>query len=788
VSYRFVGQSYASQTGYVVLSADFDGDGITDLLIAEPSLTDPNVAWSTGELFLISGKDLRAADLADGVLDRTINMHHANVQPYVLRLRGLQYQRLGQAGALIGDASGDGAADYLVKGNDNSVYLISYEDFAGADQADGLDRIARILNYLNRGNSYRFDGQAGDSLGIFGADGNYQTGLGAITERVGSGSGAHDATRYVGIGGATFYAGRGHVYLVAQSDFAALDQAGGTDGVIQLGAVGGAHHLNPGGVAPDSYELTIGDGRNDLARLGVSIASAGDTDGDGFTELLIGAEGAWGDSKWSGQAFLLHKDDLIAADTADGRDLRIDVLNLKGLAGGKSYIFSGIVEGDYAGGTVGTAGDVDGDGRADILIGAQREGGRGAAYLIASSDFEALDQLGADDNEIRLAHVGGLNRATAPNSYRFLTDANSGVLPIWVTTAGDVDGDGRSDLLIGDYGSDSVDAAGTANLGNNGKLYLILAADLAAIDAADNATDGSITLANVAAVGRGSYEFRGDKNNTQIGYHAWTAGDVDGDGRGDFMVGGRAETEAYLVLGKHLAAMDVASDRRALPPGQTHQPDNIIYFNAQGVICFSAGTLIQTDRGARRVEDLRPGDGVVTLDRGVQPLRWAGSRLLSGEELSANPHLCPIRIAAGALGPGLPERELIVSPQHRLLLRSAVAQRMFGSAEVLAAARHLLGVPGVEVLDPPEVAYFHLLFDAHEIIFANGAPAESLHVDAEAMRALSPAALAEIAAILPDCPPLAGRSPLPLVRTNPRGRRLRAMTDRHLRNRKPLCA
>ena len=465
MSYRFVGQSYLSGNGHVVLAADFDGDGITDLLIGESSLTDPNVWFSTGEIFFISGKDLRDADLADGTLDRTINMHHANVDQYVLRLRGFDKERLGRAGALIGDASGDGAADYLVRGSGNVVYLISYEDFAGADLADGLDGIARIVNYLNRGNSYRFDGQGGDQLGGYDdGSGLLRTGLGAITERVGTGSGAHDATRYIGIGGAGF-GGRGHVYLVAQSDLAALDAAGGTDGIIQLATVGGAQHLNPGGVAPNSYELTIGGGAaNQYARLGVSIASAGDTEGDGFTELLIGAEGAWGDSQYSGRAFLLHKDDLVAADTVNGRDLRIDVLNLKGLAGGKFHIFNGIGYEEYAGSTVGTAGDVNGDGRADILIGAQREGGRGAAYLIASSDFEALDRLGADDNEVRLAHVGGLNFATAPNSYRFLTDASSGTVPIWVTTAGDVDGDGRSDILIGDYGSDSVNPSAPSTL------------------------------------------------------------------------------------------------------------------------------------------------------------------------------------------------------------------------------------------------------------------------------------------------------------------------------------
>lgn len=176
------------------------------------------------------------------------------------------------------------------------------------------------------------------------------------------------------------------------------------------------------------------------------------------------------------------------------------------------------------------------------------------------------------------------------------------------------------------------------------------------------------------------------------------------------------------------------------------------------VVCFTRGTLIDTPDGPRQVEDLRIGDLVLTLDRGAQPIRWIGSRKLD-IELACIPRLRPVRIRADALGAGVPKADLLVSPQHRVLLRSRIAARMFGAAEVLAAAKSLLGLDGIEVADDlPEVEYFHFTFDQHEIVFANGAEAESLFPGPEALKAVSPAARRELAEIFVD---LANQSPEP---------------------------
>lgn len=205
------------------------------------------------------------------------------------------------------------------------------------------------------------------------------------------------------------------------------------------------------------------------------------------------------------------------------------------------------------------------------------------------------------------------------------------------------------------------------------------------------------------------------------------------------------------------------------------------------VPCFTRGTLIATPSGEIAIERLRVGDLVLTRDHGAQPIRWIGMRRLGERELAANGKLRPIRIASGALGGGLPAADLTVSPQHRILVRSKIAQRMFGQAEVLVAARQLLQVEGIDVVEGPgEVTYFHVLFDRHEVILANGAEAESFYTGPNGLRAMPPAAREEILAILPelaagDHQPQPARALLP-------GRAARRMVARHLRNGRVLLS
>lgn len=201
--------------------------------------------------------------------------------------------------------------------------------------------------------------------------------------------------------------------------------------------------------------------------------------------------------------------------------------------------------------------------------------------------------------------------------------------------------------------------------------------------------------------------------------------------------------------------------------------------------CFTAGTRIRTPSGEVAIESLRVGDLVLTADGSARALRWVGSRRLGAEVLAHNPSMRPIRIRKGAMGEGLPSADLTVSPQHRILIRSKIAQRMFASDEVLIAAKHLLPIDGVEVeTELAEVVYYHLLFDRHEVIFANGAASESLYTGAEAMEAIGSEALAEILAIFPELR-VATQDAAP-ARPLVAGRRGRQLAARHQRNALPL--
>lgn len=211
---------------------------------------------------------------------------------------------------------------------------------------------------------------------------------------------------------------------------------------------------------------------------------------------------------------------------------------------------------------------------------------------------------------------------------------------------------------------------------------------------------------------------------------------------------------------------------------------NLTYDNTN-VVCFGADARIKTQTGEVRAEDLSVGDMVVTSGSGPLPIRWIGRRTLDAAMLDANPNLRPIRIREGVLGSGLPHSDLVVSPQHRILVRSDIAKKMFGTTEVLIGAKHLCGVDGIDVAsDLSEVTYVHFLFDAHQIVFANGAETESLLPRPQALRSVGAEAVAEILTLFPE---LADPEVLPeAARAIAEGRKGRKLAQRHMQNGKAL--
>lgn len=217
--------------------------------------------------------------------------------------------------------------------------------------------------------------------------------------------------------------------------------------------------------------------------------------------------------------------------------------------------------------------------------------------------------------------------------------------------------------------------------------------------------------------------------------------------------------------------------------GGTFNPDLQFKNTENIVICFAGDSAILTPGGPRRADALKVGDLVITRDNGPQAIRWIGTRTLDHDTLRQTPHLRPICFAAGSLGPGVPTKALTVSRQHRMVVRSPIVARMCGASEALVPACKLLDLPGVtEVLPAHGVTYVHLLFDRHEIVWANDAEAESLFTGPEALKAIGPDARREILTLFPHL-----RQPLP-ARPLLTGRRALHLARRHRKNAKALQA
>jgi autotransporter passenger strand-loop-strand repeat protein len=157
------------------------------------------------------------------------------------------------------------------------------------------------------------------------------------------------------------------------------------------------------------------------------------------------------------------------------------------------------------------------------------------------------------------------------------------------------------------------------------------------------------------------------------------------------------------------------------------------------VPCYCAGTLILTDQGEKPVETLAVGDGLVTASGQTRTLRWIGQRAYSGVFARNNPRVLPVCIARGALGDGLPRRDLHVSPLHA----------MFIDGVLVPAGALVNDVNIVQMSTVDTVRYFHLELDTHDVIVAEGAFSETFVDDGS--RGMFHNA-AEYDALYPDAP------------------------------------
>lgn len=219
--------------------------------------------------------------------------------------------------------------------------------------------------------------------------------------------------------------------------------------------------------------------------------------------------------------------------------------------------------------------------------------------------------------------------------------------------------------------------------------------------------------------------------------------DIGGGAQDILAVGGAADG----AISDNLVTLTGPSKTTTTLQFNQPNPDTLTYEEVGAgdtgeLACFVAGTLVRTPAGQRPIETLKAGDRVVTEDGGIQVLRWIGQTTVSGRGGFA-----PVRIAAGQLGA---QRDIYLSPHHRVLVSDWRAQLMFGTDEVLIAARALVDDGQVQRAPCESVTYVHLLFDEHRLLKTSGLVSESFLPAAEGLNGWNSEMTEEIFALFPE--------------------------------------
>ncbi len=374
------------------------------------------------------------------------------------------------------------------------------------------------------------------------------------------------------------------------------------------------------------------------------------------------------------------------------------------------------------------ADSIDGDGGDDTI-----SGGSGDDTLDGGTGSDTL--YGGDGDDIlREGSTGGLTGA-------LYGEAGNDTLYSGTGTGADLLDGGEDDDLLIDQGSSGGQTTLLGGAGN----------DTLQGGPGNDSLEGGTGADDVSA---------GAGNDTILASHNDT---VDGEAGDDFirlvdlgeLAGGTifveggttGQTSGDVLDLNGLAdrsTLNITSNVGGEQTGTVQMYDGTLvsFSNIDDVICFTPGTRILTETGYRPIETLALGDRIITRDDGPQPLRWVGTR-----QVLARGKTAPIRIAPHVLGGSRP---LLVSPQHRMLFEGYRAELLFGAGEVFAAARHLVDGQDVRVEEGGMVTYIHLMLDRHQVIYAEGMATESFHVGDQGLRALHPAARADLFARFPD--------------------------------------
>lgn len=552
-----------------------------------------------------------------------------------------------------------------------------------------------------------------DSLGV-----TVLAGGGSDTVQGGSGNdlidgGAGDDLLMTGLGNDTLLGGEGNDTLMNSDGDDSLVGGSGDDSIV---ATGGNDTLE-GGSGSDTM---LGGDDADLLIGGTGADSmSGEADADTFV-----IEDGFGNDTISG-----------GETTTTGTDY--DTIDLSALIGPITVTYTGNEAGTITDGTdtitfTGIEHLVLTD-QADVVdastdgAGVDIDAGAGDDTVTGGSGADLIDGgSGAD----ALSGGGGADTLSGGEGADSLDGGEGSDSLLGGTGADTLDGGAQADTIDGGAGDDSL-------IGGDGDDVFVLS------DGHDTITD--FNFGNTGGLGDG------DTANNDF---------IDLSGHYDNLGELRADLADDGILNQSNATDDEGnatdySDNSQFGPNQsiTMQGASSSSFTADntGVICFTPGIRIETDRGLVPVEQLRPGDLVQTADNGLQPVIWIGRRDLGPKELARTPAFRPILVQPGSILQN--DVPLLVSPQHRFVLRGDRLGDLRDADEAFVRAKFLPDVAqsGVRVSHGRrQVSYIHVMTEQHEVIFAEGVATETFWPGKQALLALDATARLEVLSLFPD--------------------------------------
>lgn len=656
---------------------------------------------------------------------------------------------------------------------DISDILIQAEYTSGAGDGSRLDNVELKANpslvaddvNVSTTDSYDdvIDGGTGDDVVYAGAGNDVVTDSGTTSDTIyGQGGndsldgGLGDDTVSGGSGQDTVYGGEGNDYLTGGAGDDTVEGGIGNDTIVGNTDIGGQYTLGTGQVYMYGTNFVQGDSSDPY------LNSEHNYDSFLVTGGPIGASFVDDDPNADG--------DTATEEVSDDADQRI-IIN------GVSYSYFMEEVAVY----------VDGDVVTDINIGdydtleelqAELDQNGYDYYIFADLDIDVFGTNGTPASYLEDGSVKVLLSSStgapppADTDLKNVLVITQDAIPYNTPEGNDslVGGEG-DDSILGDGGNDTLDGGAGSDILDGGA-----GDDAIAVGSGDTASGGddrdTFTL--------DASQF--DPLNPTITIDGG-AGGTDGDKALDF---------DSIVFGPGVnfvpGSLSATDDGDALAPSRSGsfrvEVDGVEYTvnftEIESLTCFARGTLIETDAGDIAIENLRVGDRVRTKDNDFKEIRWIGSRSLIRGKDSKIEKFAPILIKAGALASGRPAKDLYVSPQHRILINSRIAERMFGAREVLVAAKQLQAIEGIkQVTDFEMVQYFHFLLDQHEVVFSNGCETESLFTGPEALKSVDPEAAEEILTLFPELENDITPEPSRLL---PKGRLGRKLASRHQKN------